>query len=49
MNYMQNLIGTAAVVAVIAVAIVLTFTLARKVDGEGDSAPIVQGEPVPLG
>ncbi len=45
----RKFIGTAAVVAVIAVGIVMVFTLARKADGDVQASPIVQGEPAPLG
>ena len=49
MTNLRKFVGSAAVIAVIAVGIVLVFTLARHADGYVDAAPIVQGEPEPMG
>lgn len=41
----NKIASSAAVVATIAVAIILTFWVARHVDGDVEAAPIVSGAP----
>jgi hypothetical protein len=43
MTKIRKLVSSAAIVAVIAVGIVATFTLVRMVDGDVEAAPIVEG------